>query len=129
MGVLCFERIESPLDQANVAAQSIFPLRELELAANVAVAVRKKNGGHMGMQVDGVAADSNKGFGESDHPFTIEGAEDLATRVMGDDEGDVGLGFEFGVTPDFTGDFDAAPEFVERMQGADRDVWRHGSLF
>ena len=56
----------------------------------------------------------------------IEGAEDLAAGVIGDDESDVGFGVEFGFAPDLAGDLDAAVEFVERVEMADGDVGGHG---
>lgn len=71
---------------------------------------------------------TDEGFDETDHEVTVERAEDLTTGVIGDDVGDVRLGVEFGVAPDFAGDLNATAEFVEGVEGADDDVRGHGSF-
>jgi hypothetical protein len=127
VGVFGFEGIESPFNEANVVAESVFALGKFELTADAAVTVRRKNGGHMGVEEDGVVADRDESFGETDHAVTIEGAQDLAARMVRDDKSNIWFGFEFGVTPNLAGDFDTAPEFVESMKWADGDVSGHGS--
>ena len=125
--VFGFERVEGPLDETNAAAKGVLALREFELAANTAIAVRGKNGGHVGVEVRGFVVQTDEGFGEADHVRAIESAEDLAAGVVGDDVGDVGFGVEFGVGPNFAGDLDAAVEVVEGVEVADGDVGGHGS--
>lgn len=125
VGVFGFERIEGPLNEANVTAESVIALSEFELTADAAVAVRRKNSGHMGVEKNGVVADRDKSLGETDHEVTIEGPQDLAAGMVRDDKSNVRFGFEFGVAPNVEGDFDTAPEFVEGMKWADGDVSGH----
>jgi len=73
--------------------------------------------------------ETDEGFSKADKSVAIESAEDLTADVMGDDEGDVRFGVEFTVDPDFTGDLDAALEFVESVERAYRDVRSHGKVF
>ena len=129
VSVLGFEWIESPLDEADVAAEGVFALREFELAANPAVAVRGENRGHVGVEIRGTAVNADEGFGEADEGVAIESTENLAAGVVGDDEGDVGFGFQFGIAPNFAGDLHAAAKFVEGVQRADGDVGGHGNQY
>lgn len=119
MGVFRFERIEGPLDEADIAAKGFFTLREFELAADAAVAMGWKNGGHVGMEIRRGIAEADVGFGETDHGVAVEGAEDLAAGVVGDDVGDVGFSVEVGIGPDFAGDLHATVEVGEFVKGAD----------
>lgn len=126
--VFGFERIEGPLDEANAAEKSVFALKELELTADAAVAMREENGGHMGMEIRGAVVEADVGFGEADHGVTVEGAEDLAAGVIGDDKGGIGFGFEFGIAPDVAGDLNAALEFVDGVERTDGDIRGHGTF-
>ena len=92
----------------------------------MAVAMGGENAGHVGVEIGSVAVEADEGFGEADESVSIEGAEDLAAGVVGDDEGDVGFGVEIGIAPDFLGDLDAAVEFVKGVEVADGDVGGHG---
>jgi hypothetical protein len=92
----------------------------------VAIAMGGENAGHVGVEVGSVVPETDEGFGEADKSVSIEGAEDLAAGVMGDDEGDVGFGVEIGIAPDLPGDLDAAVEFVKGVEVADGDVGGHG---
>jgi hypothetical protein len=122
MRVFCFERIEGPFDETDVAAEGVIALKEFEKTADVAVSMGGENAGHVGVKIGDVVAEADDGFGEADEGGAVEGAEDLAAGVMGDDEGDVGFGVEVGVAPDFAGDLDTAVEFVEGVEVADGDV-------
>ena len=105
MGIFGFEGIEGPLDETNAAAECVFALKEFELAADAAIAVGRKHGGHVRVEIGNVAVQTDEGFGETDQKrVAIECAENLAAGVIGDDESDVGLGVESAVGPDLTGD-------------------------
>jgi hypothetical protein len=121
MSIFGFERIKSPLDETNVAAESVFPLGEFELAADAAVAISRKNGSHVRVEVRSVIVKADVGLGEADHGVAVEGAEDLAAGVMRDDVGDVGFGVEVGVGPDVPGDLHAKFEFGDGVERADGD--------
>ena len=125
--VFGFERIEGPLDQTNVAAESVLALREFELAADATVSMGGQNGKHVGMEIGGALMQPDESFREADQSIAIEGAENLAAGVVGDDEGNVGLGFEFGIGPYLASDFDAAAEVVNGVERTDGDA-EHGSL-
>jgi len=125
--VLGFERIESPLDQSNIAAERVVALRELQLAADAAVAMGGENGKHVRVEVGGALVETDEGLGEADEAIAIEGAQHLATGVVRDDECNVGLGFELGIAPHPASDFDAAAEVVNRVERTDGDAG-HGSL-
>jgi len=127
VGVFGFERVEGPLDEADVAPKGVFALHEFELAADAAIAVRWQDSGHVGVEVRCAVVEADVGFGETDHGVVFKGAEDLAAGVVGDDVGHVGFGVEFGVGPDFAGDLDAAVEVVEGVEEADGD-FRHGGF-
>ena len=64
----------------------------------------------------------------TDHEVAIEGAEDLAAGVVGDDVRDVGLDVELRVRPDFAGDLNTALEFGNGMKRADDNVGGHKSF-
>jgi hypothetical protein len=127
VGVFCFEGIEGPFDEADVATEGVFALEEFEEAADAAIAMGREDPGHVGVEVGSGVVEADDCFGEADESVAIESAEDLAAGVMRDDEGDAGFGIEVGVTPNLAGDLDAAVEFVEGVEVADDDVWGHGS--
>jgi hypothetical protein len=116
VGVFGFERVEGPLDETKAAAKGVFALRELELTTDAAIAVGRKDGGHVGVEIGGVIVEADEGFGKADHLIAVEGAEDLAAGVVGNDVSDVRLGVKFGVGPNFAGDLDAAVELGEGVE-------------
>jgi hypothetical protein len=128
MGVADFERIEGPFNETKVAGKSFVALKKFEETANAAIAMRGEDTGHVGVEVGRGTVKADEGHGEADHGVAIECAEDLAAGLMGDDEGDVGFGFEFGFAPDFALDFDAAMEVGECGAFADLDVGGHGRV-
>jgi hypothetical protein len=73
------------------------------------------------VEVGSFVAEANEGHGEADHGGAVEGAEYLATGLIGDDEGGVGFGFEVGLVPDLFLDFYAAVEVGEVGTFADLD--------
>jgi hypothetical protein len=73
-----------------------------------------------------VVVTADVGLGETDEGVAIKGAEDLAAGLKGDDKGGERLGFKIAFAPDFTGNLDAAVEFVEGRERADDDVRIHG---
>jgi hypothetical protein len=125
MRVAGFERVEGPFDQADIAREGFFALEEFQGAANFAITIFGEDAGHVGVEVGEFIADANDGHGEADHDVAIEGAEDLAASLIGDDEGDVGFGFEVGLAPDGALEFDAAVEVWERGAFADLDLGSH----
>jgi hypothetical protein len=129
VGVFGFEGIEGPFDEADVAAKSVFTLKKLEVTTDAAITVGGKDAGHVRVEIGSGAMEADVGLGEADHEVAVEGAEDLAAGMVGDDVSDVGLDVEFGIGPDFAGDLDAAVEFGKRVKWADSDVRGHrGSL-
>ena len=121
MSIFCFERIESPFDETNVAAKSVFTLHQFELSADATIAIRRQNGGHVRVKVGSVIVKADVGLGEADHGGAVESTEDLAAGVMRDDVSDVGLGVEVGVGPDFPGNLHAKFEFGDGVEGTDGD--------
>ena len=122
MRVFGFEGIEGPFDETDAAADGVFALEKLEETADTTVAIRGEHGGHVRVEIRSEAVEADNSFGEADELVSIEGAENLAAGVVGDDEGDVGLDVEFGLAPDFAGDIDAALEFVESVERTDGNV-------
>jgi len=120
--VLCFERVEGPLDEMDTSTKGVFPLGEFKLAANVAIAMAREDGGHVGVEIRGVIVESDQSLGETDHFVAFESAKDLATGVVGDDVGDVRFGVEFSVHPDGSGDLDATVKVIEGVEGTNGDV-------
>jgi len=96
------------------------------LAADAAIAVVGEDAGHVGVEIGGAVADADEGHGEADHFVVIESAEDLAAGLVGDDEGDVGFGFEVGFGPDGALESDAAVEVWEGGEFANLDCGGHG---
>jgi len=80
----------------------------VEGAADFAVAIAGEDAGHVGVQVGSFVADADEGHGETDMVGPVEGAGGPGRRLVGDDEGGVGFGFEVGFVPDVFLDFDAA---------------------
>ena len=128
MSVADFERVKGPLNETKVAGKSFVSLEKFEEPADAAIAMRGQNTGHMGVEVGRGTVQADEGHGKADHGVAVEGAENLATGLMGDDKGDVGLGFKIGFAPDFTLDFDAAVEVGEGGAFADLDVGGHGEV-
>jgi len=95
-----FEGIEGPLDETDAAGEGFFALEEFEEAADFAIAVGFEDGGHVGVEVGRESMEANDGHGEADHEVAIEGANDLAAGLVGNDEHRVGGGFEVGFAPD-----------------------------
>ena len=87
--------------------------------------MRSKNAGHVRMKVWRPVVKTDVGFRKADHEVAIEGAEHLATGVVGNHEGYVGLGVEVAVAPDFASDLHTTTEFVERVKWADEDFSGH----
>lgn len=87
VGVFEFEGIEGPLDEVDAQFESEFALAEFQHAADAGVAIPVDDAHHLTME-EGVAAGFNAGDGdeEGDHAVAIEGAEDLAADLGGDDE-------------------------------------------
>lgn len=112
MSVFDFQGIESPFDETDAAAEGVFALEEFEETSDVAIAMRRENAGHVRVEIGSVIVKADDSFGKADEGVAIEGAKDLAARVIGDDKGDVGFGLEFTVGPDFASDLNAAMEFV-----------------
>ena len=73
-------------------------------------------------EVRSVIVKADECFGEADHLAAIEGAEDLAAGMVGNDVSDVRFGIEFGVSPNLAGDLDAAVEVVEGVERTNDDV-------
>lgn len=95
VGVFGFERIEGPFDETDVAAESIFALKKLEVTAHAAIAVRGEDAGHVRVEIGSDAMKADEGFGEANHEVSVESAEYLAAGMVGDDVSDVGLDVEF----------------------------------
>src|SRR4029077_3468751 len=127
MSVAGFERVEGPLDQANVARQRFVALEELQHAADAAVAVRRENAGHVGVEIAGVAANGGHSESEANHGVAIERTDDLAAGLISDHERNVGLDLEIGFTPNALLDSDTPVKVVEGGAFADGDVGGHGT--
>src|SRR5580765_6452514 len=50
IGILGYQRIESPLDEIDASCQCVCSLIELQPATDAGIAVRRQDGGHMGME-------------------------------------------------------------------------------
>ena len=122
VGVLGFERIEGPFDETDVAPESVFTLSQFEMTADAAIAMGRKHTGHVRVEVGRGAVEADVSLGEAHQKVTVVGAENLATSMIGDNEGDVRLGVEFRVTPDFAGDLHAALKVGQGVKRADSDV-------
>jgi hypothetical protein len=128
MSVASFERVKGPFDEANVAGKSFVALDKFQHAADAAIAMGWENAGHVGMEVARVAANAGHGESEADHGVSIECADDVSARLIGNDKGDVGLDFKVGFAPDGFLDGDAAVEVVEGSAFADGEVGGHGAV-
>jgi hypothetical protein len=126
--VFGFEWVEGPFNEAEVAAEGVFALKKFEKTADAAIAMGGENAGHVGMEVRRGAMETDVGLGKADHEVAIESAQDLASGVIGDDEGDIGLGIDFGIAPDFTSDVDAALKVGKCVKRTDNDVGGHGFI-
>jgi hypothetical protein len=124
--VFCLERVERPLDETNIAAKGFFALRKLELPADAVIAMGGKNGSHVRMKIRRGVVEAHVGFREANHGVTVESTKNLSACVIGDDVGDVRLGVERVVGPNFTGDLHATMEVREFVERADSD--RHKSF-
>src|SRR6516165_7180795 len=80
------------------------------------------------MKVRRPVVKTDVGFCKADHEVVIEGAEHLATGVVGNHEGYIGLGVQLAVAPDFAIDLHTTTEFVERVKRADEDFSGHGEF-
>ena len=128
MSVAGFEGIEGPFDESDVSREGFFALEEFEGAADFAIAVFGEDAGHVRVKIGRFIANADDGHGEADHGVSIEGTEDLAAGLIGDDEGDVGFGFEVGFAPDGALELDAAVEVWEGGAFADLDLSGHGEF-
>ena len=128
MSVAGFEGIEGPFDESDVSREGFFALEEFEGAADFAIAVFGEDAGHVRVKIGRFIANADDGHGEADHGVSIEGTEDLAAGLIGDDEGDVGFGFEVGFAPDGALELDAAVEVWEGGAFADLDLRGHGEF-
>ena len=122
VGIFGFERIKGPFDETNAASEGVFTLGEFELTADATIAMGREDRGHVGVEVRSVIVKADECFGEADHLAAIEGAEDLAAGMVGNDVSDVRFGIEFGVSPNLAGDLDAAVEVVEGVERTNDDV-------
>ena len=122
VSVFGFDGVESPFNETDAATECVFALKKFEEAAYAAIAMGRQNRGHVGMEIGSVIVNTHESFGKADHGVGVEGAENLAAGMDGDDVSDVGLGVKLGVGPDFAGNGHAAVEFVESVEWADGDV-------
>src|ERR1700722_5443328 len=102
VGISQFERIEGPLDEADIARKSLFALEELEPSADATVAVVVVDASVMRMDEDDAVAVTDDAERVADEAIAVEGAENLAARFRGDEEPRDGLDFEVFLAPDFT---------------------------
>ena len=86
MGVAHFERIEGPFNQTNIATERFVTLKELQHAANAAVAIIGVDSGHMGVKVRRAVAQRRHSQRVSDEIAAVIGTEHLATSVRRNDE-------------------------------------------
>src|SRR5882762_839417 len=80
IGVLCNQRIECPLDQENPASQGVGALKEFQLAAYAAVAMRVLHCRHVGVEESGAIAPSCDGHCEPNQIVSMESTENLPSR-------------------------------------------------
>src|SRR5438309_3993560 len=99
MGVAHFEGIEGPFNQPNIATERFVTLKELQHAANAAVAIIGVDSGHMGVKIRRAVAQRRHSQRVSDEIAVVIGTEHLATSVRRNDEHGRGLNFEVLFAP------------------------------
>src|SRR5580698_8115880 len=100
VGISQFERIEGPLDEADISGESFCALEKLELSTDAAVAVVLMNAGVVGVDEDDAVAVSDDAEGIAHEPRSVISAQDLAAGFRGDEEAGDRLDFEVFLAPD-----------------------------
>ena len=119
--------------------ESLNPLKKLELASDAVVAVSGRDGEHVRVQIwdrsvltrVGSGLDTGERHGETDEIFgctlgvlgagDVEGADDLASDALADDEDAARDDVSVGVAPGVDLELDAGVELVKALAGADED--------
>ena len=86
-GVLEFERIEGPFDEIHTSALGIEALLELQSTTETSVAPGGKDAKHVAVEIRFAARfQAGDAKAKGDHTVVIEGSEDLAADLPGDNE-------------------------------------------
>src|SRR5580698_5627346 len=100
VGISQFERIEGPLDEADISGESFFALEKLELSTDAAVAIVLMNAGVVGVDKDDAVAVTDDAERVAHEPRSVISAQDLAAGFRGDEEARDRLDFEVFLAPD-----------------------------
>src|SRR5215831_17624877 len=119
------QRIERPLDQADVAAQGFLPLKQLEHAAYAAVAIRRGHAGHVRVQIRGAVSQSGQREREAHQPPAVKSAQYLSPGMLGDHKNRVRHDLEISLAPDLPFKRHAGAELFEPFTGAHYDLVAH----
>src|SRR5690348_16299300 len=125
-GIARLERVEGPLNQPNSPAQRLFALKELQAAADAAIAVGRQHSRHVGMQVRSGVAQRRESQSVTDKTRTIERAQHLAAGLRGDHKQGYWLDLQVSLSPNLPLQIDAGVELLERLALANDHFRRHG---
>src|SRR5438105_1906030 len=120
-----FERIKSPLNQPDPAAQRLFALKKFQHSTNTPVAIFVLHSGHVRMQVRGAVAQAHDRQGIANQAAMLERAKHLAARMRRHHKQRGGLDFQVRLTPDLPLEFHATMELLQRLELAHNDVSAH----
>jgi hypothetical protein len=81
VGILCNQGVERPLNQRNSACKGVFPLLELQAAANTPVPVTIQDGSHVRMEKRLAGTPARNGESESYELSAVKGAQDLPSGL------------------------------------------------
>ena len=123
VGILGDQRIEGPFDQADPSRKGVFPLKQLQSPADAAIAVPVEHGRHVGVEKRLARAPSGNRQSESNQFAILKCAEDLPSRLRGDDKQRDGNDIDVGRLPDRALDSEAGfeiPRFRGRLEPESR---------
>jgi hypothetical protein len=121
VGVPDFQGIEGPLHEIEATGDGVVALGELETTADAEVAILRKDGEHVRVEVGFAVAVARQGHGEAYDGVSVEGSKNLTADPLRDHEDASWDDVAIAVTPDFELEDDTALKVLEAGEGLDVD--------
>src|SRR5260370_15291647 len=120
-----FEGIERPLHETDSAAQGFGALKELQHAANAAVAVFAAHTGHVGMQVGNAVTQANNRERVAHQTVAGKCAQHFPAGMRGHYKHRSRLDFQVGFSPNLALEIHATMEFIQTLALPNGDLLAH----